>query len=328
MLGQDYVVDPADPRAPSEEVWAAMSPAEQARVLEQLPSEFPRDTAPEGDAHREPKEHALTALREYFRRSNRPIYLSAELPVYYAGERVFAPDLIAVLDVEPTRRRSWVVSAERRGLDFVLEVTLSGDRTKDLEENVLRFARLRIPEYFVLDLKVQRILGYRLPTPRARSYTPIVPQEGRWESRILGLDLAFEEDRVRFYAGATALPNSGELIVRLDGMVEKLVSKERQLELQLAEANARADRDAARAERDAARADREAERADRSASRAEQEAERAEQSIQGLRESLQLLCRILDIRLTPAQLAAVNSATPTELIRWVEHLGKYRRFEA
>jgi hypothetical protein len=38
---EPYVVDPDDPRAPSEEQWARMSPVERARVVEALPSEVP-----------------------------------------------------------------------------------------------------------------------------------------------------------------------------------------------------------------------------------------------------------------------------------------------
>jgi hypothetical protein len=40
-----------------------------------------------------------------------------------------------------------VVSAEGKGLDWVLEVHVGGDRKKDAERNVARYARLGIPEY-------------------------------------------------------------------------------------------------------------------------------------------------------------------------------------
>ena len=79
------------------------------------------------------------------------MYLACELPVYYPGERMFAPDVIAVMDVEPHSRMRWVVSAEGKGLDFALEVHVAGERRKDLERNVERFARLGIREYFLFD---------------------------------------------------------------------------------------------------------------------------------------------------------------------------------
>ena len=54
---------------------------------------------------------------------------------------MFAPDLIAVLDVEQGERLHWVVAEEGKGIDLALEVTLRGSRKKDLEENVERYAR-------------------------------------------------------------------------------------------------------------------------------------------------------------------------------------------
>jgi hypothetical protein len=64
----------------------------------------------------------LDALDGFFRRTGRKIYLSSELAIFYPGERRFAPDLLAVADVDPHERSSWVVAAEGKGLDFVLEI--------------------------------------------------------------------------------------------------------------------------------------------------------------------------------------------------------------
>jgi Uma2 family endonuclease len=266
-----YALDPADPRAPTQEQWEAMSAAERRQVLAVLPSELPRRTAPEGDHHRIPKEKAAGALDEFFRRMGRRVYLSAELPVYYPGEPWFAPDLIAVLDVEPGLRDKWVVSAEGKGLDFVLEITLSGDRKKDLERNVARYASLGIPEYFILDLRAQRIVGYQLDESRQRTYGSIVPQGGRWASRVLGLDLVLEGGRVRFYAGSAALLEADELIGRLTGMVDSLVRKEEVLARSLDQERQRA------------------ESAEQRAESAEQRAESAEQRAAELAERLRSL---------------------------------------
>lgn len=150
-----YAFDSLDPRVPTEEQWASMSSEVRAAVVEQLPSEFAvrESHPPEGDGHRMPKEKAMGALDAFFRRIGRRVYLSAELPVYYPGERLFGPDLLAVLDVKTAERKTWVVAQEQKGLDFVLDVTLGGDRNKDLVENVELYARLGIPEYFVLALK-------------------------------------------------------------------------------------------------------------------------------------------------------------------------------
>jgi Uma2 family endonuclease len=265
MASASYAPDPLDPRAPSEEQWEQLPMGERARVMSQLPSEVPRETEPEGDPHRDPKEKAVEALREYYRRLGRRVYLSAELPVYYPAERLFAPDVIAVLDVEPHPRLRWVVSHEGRGIDFALEITLEGDRKKDLEVNVERYARLGIEEYFVLDLKLNRIIGYRLNAPG--SYELIVPQAGRWSSRVLGLDLAREDGRVRFFAGSAPLPYADELIARLDTMVGDLVSKEQALARELEAMTEKAEQEKAKAEQEKAKAEQEKARADRLAAK-------------------------------------------------------------
>jgi Uma2 family endonuclease len=265
MATSSYAPNTNDPRAPTTEQWERMSIEERARVVSHLPSELPRETAPEGDAHRDPKEKALEALREYFRRLGRNVYLSAELPVYYPGERMFAPDVIAVFDVETHQRQRWVVSHEGKGLDVAIEITLEGDRRKDLEDNVARYARLGIGEYFVVDLKLNRIVGYRLQ--RQGSYEPILPQSGRWTSEMLQLDLALEVGRVRFFAGSAPLPYSEELIFRLDTLVANMVRKEQALASELEEALAKAEQEKAKAEQEKAKAEQEKAKAERLAER-------------------------------------------------------------
>ncbi|MEZ4375869.1 MAG: Uma2 family endonuclease [Polyangiaceae bacterium] len=262
MASSDYSLDPSDPRAPSEAQWRAMSEAQRARVLDSLPSDFPRATPPEGDRHRIPKAKALEALDEYFRRIGRRVYLSSELPVYYPEERVFAPDLIAVLDVECHERNSWVVSHEQRGIDLALEVHIAGDAKKDAERNVERFARLGIPEYFMFEPLRGRITGYRLRAGES-AYAPIIPQHGRWPSSVLQLDLSVEGGRVRFYHGSAPLPDARELIERLSTLVDDAVD---------------------RAEEEARRAEEEARRAEEEARRAEEEARRADRLANKLRE--------------------------------------------
>jgi Uma2 family endonuclease len=209
------------PMAPSQEEWDALTDEERAAVVAALPGEVTdaEMAPPEGDRHFRAKTRTLDALRGFFGRQKRRIYLAAELPTYYPAERRFAPDLLAVLDVEDRERDSWIVSAEGRGLDWVLEVHVGGDRKKDAERNVERYARLGIPEYFLYDRARERLFAYRL-APGARTYTPIVPQRGLYASHVLGLDVQVESDRLRFYAGTALLLESEELIVRLEAMLD------------------------------------------------------------------------------------------------------------
>src|SRR5262249_14534434 len=201
-----YLFDPEDPRAPTDEQWERMGTDERARVVAMLPAEVPFDLLPnEGDPHRKAKRGVLDALDGHFRRTGRKIYLSSEIAVYYPGEPRFSPDVLAVADVDPHDRMRWVVARQGKGLDFVLEVHVAGDRKKDEETTVERYARLGIQEYFYFDRPSRRLVGYQLPAqpsggPRgtmARAYQRLVPQGGRFASVVLGLDLALEGPKLR-----------------------------------------------------------------------------------------------------------------------------------
>jgi Uma2 family endonuclease len=203
---------------------------------------------PEGERHFKAKTRALDALRSYFTRQRRRIYLAAEIPTYYPAEPRFAPDLLAVLDADDTERDKWVVSAEGQGLDWVLEVHVGGDRKKDAERNVARYARLGIPEYFLYDRARNVLAAYRLASPDARVYTAILPNHGLYESRVLGLEVQVDEDRLRFYAGTALLLESDEFIARLQAMFDD-AQRRREEESRLREEESRL-REAAEQRRD------------------------------------------------------------------------------
>jgi Uma2 family endonuclease len=262
MAQSTWIVDPADPRAPPQEVWDRLSSAERTRIVESLPTDMPLDLhPPEGDAHRKPKERARDALDEFFRSIGRRVYVSSELVTYYPGEPRFCPDILAVLDVEPHERSSWIVSQEGKGLDCVIEVHVAGSSEKDFEKNVVRYARLGIPEYFVFDRPRSRVLGFRLRS-QAASYERIVPQAGRLHSQVLSLDLTVDAGMLRFYHGTAPLLFIDELVSKLNTTLSELVEA----------------RDTAlrRAEEEARRAEEEARRAEEEARRAEEEAHRAQ----------------------------------------------------
>lgn len=248
MTQPSWVVDPLDPRAPSEDVWARMTESEREKVVATLPADMPLELhPPEGDPHRKPKEKARDALDAFFRRVGRRVYVSSELVTYYPGERRFCPDILAVLDVEQHDRTSWIVSREGRGLDLVIEIHVGGEAKKDLSRNVEVYARLGITEYFVFDRPAARVLGYRL-REKSTSYERVLPQRGRLASAVLGLELTVESGLLRFYHGTAPLLFMDELVGKLDAMVSELVEA----------------RDAAtrRAEEEAKRAEEEAKRAE------------------------------------------------------------------
>ena len=61
--------------------------------------------------------------------------------------------------LEDDERMAWVVAEEERGIDLALEVFHKEDRQKDLVEDVERFARIGISEYFVYDRGYQELKG-------------------------------------------------------------------------------------------------------------------------------------------------------------------------
>lgn len=219
-----------------------MGPEERARVVQSLPGEVTWDemAMPEGDRHFRAKVRTRDMLEGYFSRQRRKVYLGAELPVYYPGERRFAPDLLVVLDVERHEREKWVVSHEGKGLDWVLEVHVGGDRKKDAEYNVERYARLGIPEYFIYDRSKERLEGYRLAAPEARKYERLEPKQGRYESQVLGLELEVAEDGLRLWAGNALLLESGELLARMQEKLEQVQRRaEEEARLRVEEAQRR-----------------------------------------------------------------------------------------
>lgn len=227
------------PITPTEERWREMTVKEREQFMIDL-NEALKDeqlVMSEGRPHKKAKSRAIDMLGNHFRAMGRRIYLAEEMSVAYPGELGFTPDVLAVLDVdepEDDQRMSWCVMDEGKGIDWVLEVLWAGDRKKDLVENVERYARLGIPEYFVYDQKKQRLLGYRLP-PNNNRYLPIVPQAGLYRSEVLGVDLAIVDNSLKFYQGTAELYDTTHVIRRLQGIVENL-------EARASESDARADK--------------------------------------------------------------------------------------
>lgn len=252
-----WVVDPDDPRAPPTEIWERMSEAERQAVIDALPSEFPVDKAkpPEGDWHVEAFTRSRSTLRRHNqgrRRKRRKLYIAGNMAVYYPGEPMFSPDIFAVLDVEDHFRNSWVVNAEGRGLDLAIELHWLGDRLKDAQRNVDRYAQLGISEYFYCDLKRRLLRGFRLPDADARSYQQLVPQGGRFYSQVLDLELGLEGRLLRFFEEGAPVLWTEEIIPRLESALDEALSAA-QVETERAQAETE------RAQTEAERAD-EAER--------------------------------------------------------------------
>ena len=217
---------PARPRAPRQEVWDAMTAAERAAVVKALSGSIPAvEVASEGDVHFESKADTRSTLRKYFERAGRKVYVGAEIGVYYPDEERFVPDLLAVADVETHRRSSWVVSAEGRGVGWVMEILVAGDRRKDVVGNVRRYAALGVEEYFVFDHAHKVIRGWRQASPGVRTFVPVVAQGGWMSSRVLGLEIAALDGRVRMRQGTAELRTADEIIQWLEDRADEMVEE-------------------------------------------------------------------------------------------------------
>ncbi len=154
-----------------------------------------------------------------------------------------------------------MVNREGRTLDFVLEVHAQGDKKKDTQRNVTRYAELGIPEYVIYDTERRTLSGFRLSSG-AREYTPVLSRLGRWPSAVLGLSLGVRDGRLRFFDELHVIPFQRELNEELE---KALIEAERTAISEAERATAEAERASAEAERAAAEAERasaEAERAD------------------------------------------------------------------
>jgi Uma2 family endonuclease len=271
----DLTRDPL-PIGPTADEWIAMTKKAREAFLERVNDALsdPRDLMTEGRPHKKAKARIADLLDRHFRAMGRVVYVAEEMSVVYPGEPVFSPDVLAVLDVqqpEDDARMSWVVLDEKKGIDLAFEVLHHGDRKKDLVTNVTRYAKLGIPEYFVYDRGEQRIYGYRLTTGSLR-YDRIVPQGGRFASRVLGLDLAIQGGKLRFFQGMAELFDTDNLIERLNGMVESLEAKADAAEVRADQATAKANQTTAKANQTTAKANQATAKANQATAKANQAA--------------------------------------------------------
>jgi Uma2 family endonuclease len=225
---------PDEPRAPTTAVWRALGEVERRAVVAAL-GPMPRESLPPvGDPHINAERVVEDALDGWFRRRQTKAYIGRGITVYYPDEPRFEPDLFVVFDVEPGERISWIVDREGRGLDFVLEILFAGDRKKDMVQNVVRYARLGVPEYFVYDVKLGDIRGWRLEAGRTE-YTPIVGQHGRWRSETLELELGLLDGKLRFYAASALLQLTHEVNAALGQALDAAEARARQAQEEVAE---------------------------------------------------------------------------------------------
>jgi len=226
-------------RVPDAETWGRFTPRERELVAERIEAVLDeyREAMSEGVRHSKRKTGIAGDLDAHFRRVGRGVLVANELGVFYPGEPVIVPDVVAVLDCDPDYEpERWSEVDEKRGVDLVIEVRDLGRKHKDLVENVRDYARLRIPEYFSFDCRRGHLRGWRLAQPGAQSYQPILPQGGTLRSDVLGLDLAVVAMRLRFFSNQSMIPSDAELVARLQSLADERLGALDVAERQRAEA--------------------------------------------------------------------------------------------
>ncbi|MFO0646696.1 MAG: Uma2 family endonuclease [Polyangiales bacterium] len=230
-----------DPRivVPDEATWAAMTPDERDAAVERIREVFAEYVVAmsEGVRHFRRKAGIGADLDAYFRRAGRQVFVACEMAVLYPGEATIVPDVSVVLDCDPDiEPESWGVADQKRGIDLVIEVRNLGKKHKDLVENVTDYARLHIPEYFSYDCRRGVLRGWRLPSPGATTYQPIVPQGGYLRSQALGLELLVVNRRLRFFVNGSIVPDAAELVARLQSIADERLGALDEAEAKRAEA--------------------------------------------------------------------------------------------
>ena len=182
-------------------------------------------------------------LRTHFR--DRPeVYVSGNLFVYYEqGNRRarVSPDILVAFGVERRDRRTYRTWEEGKAPDFGLEVVSISTGRKDLTNKRDIYASLGVREYFLFDPtgdRMQPVLqGYRLDWGRYAPLPALGPLGVR--SAVLGLDLWVDERRhLRMRDASTGenLPSA-----------EESEAGRRRAEVQVIEAESRAEEPEARA---------------------------------------------------------------------------------
>jgi Uma2 family endonuclease len=153
----------------------------------------------------------------------RDFFVGGNMFLYFSMDQVRnrdfrGPDVFIALDVPQGERRSWVVWAENKAPDVVIE--LLSDSTAEIDRGEKKRVyqdELRVPGYFWYHPWTGELAGFAL---RDREYHPVEPDEaGRLPCKPLGLALVrwhgsyqgVETDWLRWaYPDGRLLPTPGE----------------------------------------------------------------------------------------------------------------------
>lgn len=197
----------------------------------------------------------VDSLNQHFQYSE-DTFVGSNMAIYYNLAQVKTndfrgPDVFVALDTQRRPRKSWVVWAEGKAPDVVIEVTSDSTKKVDRGEKMRIYAMaMRVPEYFIFDPAKNELEGHTLD-PRRRAYRALRRgADGTCPSAVLGLKLGLWEGvydgrhRVwaRWYTAEGALlPTPGELVQAETEARQRAEAEVAALREQLARLQARGD---------------------------------------------------------------------------------------
>ncbi|HEV3261183.1 MAG TPA: Uma2 family endonuclease [Gemmataceae bacterium] len=176
----------------------------------------------ETPVHRDNLLGTIELLRTWF--AGEPeVYISGNMFVYYVEgnpRKHVVPDVFVVRGVARRDRDYYLVWEERKGPEFIVEMTSRSTRREDMEGKFHLYQDvLKVSEYFLFDPRAEyldpRLRGYRLQRGR---YGLIRPVKGRLPSKVLGLHLEANGQELRLYDPATGqwVPTARESLAQAE----------------------------------------------------------------------------------------------------------------
>jgi Uma2 family endonuclease len=259
----------------------------------------------ETDYHRDLMFDLIKMLDAFFA-NDKKVYVSGNLLIYYVPgnrRRHLSPDVFVVKGVKKKKRLNYLTWEEGKGPDLVIEVTSSSTRGADVKDKFAIYQDvLKVKEYFLFDpfgdyLKPP-LQGHRLVRGKYREMEPV---DGRLVSKVIGLHLQGDGQRLRLYDPATAhwLLTPEEAKRQAEERERQSQERERQAEAARRQAEDR-ERQAEAARRQAEDRERQAEAARRQAEGRQRQAEdrqrQAEEETERIRLEIESLRRRLEER--------------------------------
>ena len=170
----------------------------------------------ETDFHRDLMVDLIETLRAHFA-TDPMVYVSGNLMLFYEEgnkRKHVSPDVMVVRGIPKQRREHFLMWAEGKGPDLVIELTSKTTKSEDVRKKMALYRDvLKVPEYFLFDpfqdyLKPP-MQGYRLVEG---TYESIASVEGRLPSEVLDLHLERSGIQLRLYNPLTGrwLPTADE----------------------------------------------------------------------------------------------------------------------